>query len=403
MSNPFPSGLLQPVGNALGALTGVGGEINFIDQDKKAPYVHMYSVDLDARAAGQHRRSASSTPARRAAISALAARNDGIININQVPYSNLALGAALNEQVPNPFFGLPAGQGFNVTSATVPRRQLLRPFPQFGDILMRQATLGENQYHAAIFKFEKRVSNGWGGRINYTYSRLEDNQFGEGNFFSRNSTEAQDAYNLDAEYSDRPPRRAAQDRHLADLRAAVRRGQALGDERRRRGDPRRLDRLLDHRDRERLPDVAERELERPQRRSAAACSASTSARATSRPTAPLDRIAPPQARMPDGDCGIGLWLNTGVAVDPTGFVLGTAPRNLDDVRTPHRNNWDFVAAKDVRLGGTMRGEIRLEVLNLTNTVKVRGPITTVGSSTFGQIRVQSGFMRLTQLMFRVTF
>ncbi len=28
------------------------------------------------------------------------------------------------------------------------------------------------------------MSNGWGGRINYTYSRLEDNQFGEGNFFS---------------------------------------------------------------------------------------------------------------------------------------------------------------------------------------------------------------------------
>jgi len=44
-----------------------------------------------------------------------------------------------------------------------------------------------------------------------------------------------------------------------------------------------------------------------------------------------------------------------------------------------------------------------KVLNVTNTVKVRGPITTVGSSTFGQIRVQSGFQRLTQLTFRVTF
>ena len=51
----------------------------------------------------------------------------------------------------------------------------------------------------------------------------------------------------------------------------------------------------------------------------------------------------------------------------------------------------------------MRGDLRLEVLNLTNTVKVRGPIHTVGSSTFGQIRSQSGFMRLTQLMFRLSF
>ena len=45
------------------------------------------------------------------------------------------------------------------------------------------------------------MSNGWGGRINYTYSRLMDNQFGESNFFSSASTEMQDANNLDAEYS----------------------------------------------------------------------------------------------------------------------------------------------------------------------------------------------------------
>ena len=55
LSNPFPTGVLQPVGNALGALTGVGGEIEFIDQDKKAPQVHMYSVDINRELAGQHR------------------------------------------------------------------------------------------------------------------------------------------------------------------------------------------------------------------------------------------------------------------------------------------------------------------------------------------------------------
>ena len=124
--------------------------------------------------------------------------------------------------MPNPFFGLPAGQGFNVTSPTITRAQSLRPYPQYANILMRQATLGESQYHAAIFKFEKRVSNGWGGRFNYTYSRLKDNQFGEGNFFSQNATEMQNAYNLDAEYLDRVAGRPAQDHDGADLRAALR-------------------------------------------------------------------------------------------------------------------------------------------------------------------------------------
>ena len=38
-----------------------------------------------------------------------------------------------------------------------------------------------------------------------------------------------------------------------------------------------------------------------------------------------------------------------------------------------RNNWDFVAAKDVRFKGNVRGELKLEVLNITNTVKVTRP------------------------------
>ena len=75
------------------------------------------------------------------------------------------------------------------------------------------------------------------------------------------------------------------------------------------------------------------------------------------------------------------------------------------MRTPHRNNWDFVATKDVRFGGSVRGQFRLEVLNLTNTVEGPRPDRRrwVDSSTFGQIRMQSGFMRLTQMMFRLSF
>ena len=45
----------------------------------------------------------------------------------------------------------------------------------------------------------------------------------------------------------------------------------------------------------------------------------------------------------------GLWLNAnGFTVAPA-FTLGTLPRNLDELRTPARNNIDFVASK----GGTV--------------------------------------------------
>jgi len=99
----------------------------------------------------------------------------------------------------------------------------------------------------------------------------------------------------------------------------------------------------------------------------------------------------------------GVWLNSAAFSDPGLYTLGNSPRTRGDVRTPHRNNWDFVASKDVRLGSRMRGQLKVEVLNITNTVKTQTPNTTVGSSSFGRITGQRGFMRLTQMMFRLSF
>ena len=392
MSNPFPNGLLSPTLNALGALTGTGGQIEFIDQDKQAPYVQMYSVDYMrelrggmavgfeyAGAIGRHL--------------GLGGSNDGILNINQVPYTaaNLALTSAqLNEQVPNPYFGLtqPPGTSLNTTSATLPRRQLLRPFPQFGDILMRQNTQGKSQYNAAILKFEKRMTNGWGGRINYTYSRLKDNQFAEGNFFSRNSTEAQDANNIEPEYAvgilDVPhklvmspmvelPFGEGKKWLTSGVGAAI-----LGDWT--------------------LSAIIGLESGFP-----------ISLRGQNNLSALGGRV---QWVNINGDFAtdgtreeriINTWLTPANLVQPTANQLGTGGRTQTEVRTPHRNNIDFSASKSIPIMGRTRGEIRFEILNLTNTVKTRGPIEQLGSSTFGQIRVQSGFQRLTQMTFRVTF
>ncbi len=198
LTDPFPNGIASVRGSSRGALEGVGGQIEFIDQDKKAPMIHQYSIDVARELPGNIAIGFEYVGASGRDLG-LGGSNDGIININQLPTSALALGTALNDQVANPFFGQAIGK--STGSATIARRELLRPFPQFGDILMRQSTLGESQYHAGVLKFEKRITNGWGGRINYTYSRLNDNQFGETNFFSATAAEAQDAYNLDAEYS----------------------------------------------------------------------------------------------------------------------------------------------------------------------------------------------------------
>ena len=403
IDNPFPSGVLQPSGNSLGSLAGVGQQIEFIDQDKKAPYVMQYSVDVSRELRGNMAIGFEYSGATGRDLG-LGGSNDGTININQLPTSALALGPALLENVPNPFFGLPAGQGKNVTSSTIQRRELLRPYPQFNNIIMRQATLGKNQYHAAIFKLDKRMSNGWGGRINYTYSQLKDNQFGETNFYSSTNGNMLDAYNLDAEYGygllDVPhkivmspifelPFGEGKKWATSGVGAAI-----LGDwtissiiaiE---SGFPTSYSHSTNNTNIFTL-------VQRPN------LSGSEIATEGSR----HERIAPPpgSACTAGDDCGDGIWLNSAAFTNPAANTLGTSPRTNPDVRTPHRNNWDFVATKNIRLGGTARGQIRLEVLNLTNTVKTAGPASVVGNAAFGQIRTQSGFMRLTQLMFRFSF
>src|SRR5262249_58278002 len=86
-------------------------------------------------------------------------------------------------QVPNPFLGV-AAAGPYATQTTLPRGQLMRPFPQFANVYIQQSTGARSQYHAAILQLRKRVTGLWGGTVSYTYSRLNDNQFSESNYYS---------------------------------------------------------------------------------------------------------------------------------------------------------------------------------------------------------------------------
>ena len=46
LTNPFPNGVAAPTGNALGALTNLDSNISFVDQNRTAPRVQQFSVDL---------------------------------------------------------------------------------------------------------------------------------------------------------------------------------------------------------------------------------------------------------------------------------------------------------------------------------------------------------------------
>jgi hypothetical protein len=391
LTNPYPNGVAQPVGNALGALTGVGTQIEYVDQNKKAPYVQQYSFDINRELPGNLAVGFEYAGATGRDLG-YGGSVDARININQVPTEFLSLGSALTQQVPNPFFGLPAGQGFAVTSPTITRAQTLRPFPQFGNIYQRQTTGASNQYHAAIFKFEKRVNNGWGGRINYTYSRLNDDQFAEGNFFSRSDGDAQDAFNLDAEYD----RSILDVPHKIVMSPIVELPFGEGKKWMTTGIG---NILLGNWTLSSIISFESGFPMSPYANTNGLAAIFADNQYVNPGTGDTETSGSYEDRL------LGTWLTpAGTSYTDAGaLALGTLGRIDEDTRTPMRNNWDFVATKAVRFVGSVRGEIRFEVLNITDTPKVRGPISALGAGNYGQIRVQSGFMRLTQLMFRLSF
>src|SRR5262249_32072156 len=99
------------------------------------------------------------------------------------------------------------------------------------------------------------------------------------------------------------------------------------------------------------------------------------------------------------------WFNGSAFANPGVGQFGNAPRTIDDARWQFRKNVDLVFAKDTRFAGNQLGEIRFEILNLTNTPKF-GNYSTINQATlssFGRVDIQAGFMRIWQLSFRYRF
>ena len=94
-------------------------------------------------------------------------------NINQLTVEQLAQGNALLQQVPNPYFGqIPRSSSLG--DPTIPRAQLLRPYPRFTTVSLYRNNVGNTSYHALQAKLEKRLSRGLAFLVSYTRSKLID-------------------------------------------------------------------------------------------------------------------------------------------------------------------------------------------------------------------------------------
>ena len=175
LNNPYPAGVLQPVGNALGPNTFLGQSLSrFAPLDLQNAQLVRYQVTVQRELPGQW------------VVEAGYVGSHGYdlttnTELNGVPAQYLSTSRVrdqavidyLGTQVPNPFAGLlPTG----FTGATVARSQLLRPYPQFSNV-PSNASDGKSRYDSAQIRLERRFTKGYSIIATYTRSHFTERVF----------------------------------------------------------------------------------------------------------------------------------------------------------------------------------------------------------------------------------
>ncbi len=171
LTNAFallPGGrLLDPIGNSLGASSFLGEGIGSNFLDRPLPYSHQYSFDVQREMPWNLLLEVGyvGNTLRRLPVGS---------NVNVLPAGELgrrtAAGAIdtayYTTRIPNPMVGLlPNNAARN--ASTIPRQDLLLPFPHYGGLPLNSIPIGNQQHHGLLLKASKRFSHGISFLANY--------------------------------------------------------------------------------------------------------------------------------------------------------------------------------------------------------------------------------------------
>ena len=195
LDNPFPNGFNLPTGKSLGAATNIGlGIGEGVIPDPGTPYIQQWNLNVQRELPGKILFEVAYIGSKGTRL----LNGESGLTQSQLPASFLSLGTKLQDQVPNPFFGIITNPSSSLRFATASRGQLLRPYPQYTGINAFRVPYGFSIYHGGTLKADKRFSNGLSFLAAYTWSKLIDDVSTTVSFLGQSSAR-QDAYNRAAE------------------------------------------------------------------------------------------------------------------------------------------------------------------------------------------------------------
>jgi hypothetical protein len=387
LSNPFPSGLPAPAGNAAGLAIDVGDSVEGPLRRQNIPYQINWSFDIQRTLPADF------------VVTAAYVGNQGVhllVNeqLNQLPDADLALGSKLLSTVPNPFFGVITDPTSNLFTSTVQYSQLLRPHPQYQNFEATGVGAGHSTYNAAQLTVEHRLKHGLAVIFAYTYSKAIDN-VGEMTSVAGTMGALTDTYcpRCDRSLSDQNETQVLRWSTRYELpfgsgRAFLNQGfikHVVGGWA--------------------LSAIYQIDTGRPLELSYTNVSNLDSSSTLSRPNA----VPGISDKAPGGPQinrnGTGIYFNKAAfAATPT-YSFGTAPRYLPDVNAPTAWDLDTMLEKNTKLSERFTLAFRAEMFNALNNVTFSGPTTSFTSSTFGEEATlsQSNTPRNVQLSVRLSF
>ena len=359
---------VQPI--PLTPMAGLGQGVFAVDRDLGSGYVQQWNTSAQ--------RELASNIAVEAGYVGSKITRVGIpdTNLNQLTVDQLALGPALLQRVPNPYFGT-IPRSSSLGDPTIPVAQLLKPFPQYTTVSLYRNNVGTTIYHGVYAKLEQRFSHGLSYLVSYTRSKLTDD-----------ASSVFDASILTGPIANYP---------VADsFNRRLERDYSTGD----------------------IPQVfvASAVWDLPfgwtvsgvltlQSGVPIAVTQTTNNNAfagfgTQRPNV----VGEPT--LPAGERSVGRWFNTSAFQTAPQFTLGTSSRN--PVRGPAYRNLDLAIIRRLPLrraspsGSGTALEIRAEAFNVTNTPPLGAPNGVLGSAAFGTITT-AGDPRVVQLALKFIF
>ncbi len=373
LRNPYPRGIAPVVGAAKGLLTQFGDRIEATTQDIVSPWTRQVNFNVQ-------RELGFGTLLEVAYIHTrgfyLHRNDEGGLSLNQLDPSFMSLGSKLNEQVDNPFFG--NFSGGVLAQPKTSRAQLLRPYPQFTDIIPIYSVGASSFYHSLQVSANKRFTRGLQMQLAYTWGKSLDDGLSH-----------QNSYNIRA------------DRALSDIDIAHRaviagiydlpfgRNRHFGTNWKKP-----LDLALGG---WQLNCITTLSTGTP-----IGISASNNAGIFNQAIRANNNGKSGALSGPVQDRLLGFF-DKSVFSQPTAFTFGNMGPRVSDIRNDGTFNWDLSIFKNFRVVERVNVQFRVEALNAFNTPRFGGPNTSVTSSSFGVITSQANSPRQLQMGLKVIF